>query len=64
MSEGRNTVTIQDADFCAECGSILPLPGDNDNLKCMQCDFTVDIRGTKYKIPELELYKSCKCFIS
>ncbi|KAK6470018.1 DNA-directed RNA polymerase I subunit RPA12 [Huso huso] len=33
-----------DADFCPECGSVLPLPGLEDKVTCQRCAFAIDVR--------------------
>ena len=33
-------------DFCPECGSILPLPGQEDVVTCASCKYQIDISGT------------------
>ncbi|XP_036372115.1 DNA-directed RNA polymerase I subunit RPA12 [Megalops cyprinoides] len=33
-----------DPNFCAECGTILPLPGLQDTVTCPRCHFSVSVR--------------------
>ncbi|KAJ8334953.1 hypothetical protein SKAU_G00405920 [Synaphobranchus kaupii] len=33
-----------DPNFCAECGSILPLPGLKDTVTCVRCNYSVSVR--------------------
>ncbi|MBN3294111.1 RPA12 polymerase, partial [Polypterus senegalus] len=32
------------ADFCPECGTVLPLPGFENVVKCPRCQFSIDVR--------------------
>lgn len=32
-------------DFCPECGTVLPLPGVQDRVTCVCCDFAIAVRG-------------------
>lgn len=38
-----------DANFCPECGAILPLPGLQDVVTCKVCKFQKDTKGTAIK---------------
>ncbi|XP_006034960.1 DNA-directed RNA polymerase I subunit RPA12 [Alligator sinensis] len=31
-------------DFCPECGTVLPLPGVQDRVTCVCCDFAIAVR--------------------
>ncbi|KAK2174283.1 hypothetical protein NP493_813g01010 [Ridgeia piscesae] len=44
MSNVR-TAFRSEPDFCAECGSILPLPVTSSVVVCMSCNYTVDVAG-------------------
>ena len=45
MSKVKTPFT-SDPDFCPECGSILPLPGQSSAIvACMCCSYTVDVAG-------------------
>ncbi|XP_035209130.1 DNA-directed RNA polymerase I subunit RPA12-like [Stegodyphus dumicola] len=33
-----------DPDFCARCGGVLPLPGNEDVVVCSMCAYKVDVR--------------------
>ena len=31
--------------FCHECGTLLPLPGDSDEVTCLRCGFGTPVQG-------------------
>ncbi|XP_029919143.1 DNA-directed RNA polymerase I subunit RPA12 [Myripristis murdjan] len=33
-----------DPNFCPECGSVLPVPGMRDTLRCPRCAFSLPVR--------------------
>lgn len=33
-----------DTNFCASCGALLPLPGQDDFLSCIMCSAKIDVR--------------------
>lgn len=36
---------ITDPEFCPECGTILPLPGDEDTVTCKGCKYKVNVKS-------------------
>lgn len=36
---------ITDPEFCPECGTILPLPGDEDTVTCRGCKYKVNVKS-------------------
>ncbi|XP_078605498.1 DNA-directed RNA polymerase I subunit RPA12-like [Branchiostoma floridae x Branchiostoma japonicum] len=39
----QRSAFTSEADFCPDCGSILPLPGREDVVTCKLCGFQVDV---------------------
>ncbi|XP_064616757.1 DNA-directed RNA polymerase I subunit RPA12-like [Liolophura sinensis] len=40
----KDSVFKTEVDFCPDCGTILPLPGDADVVSCKKCGFQIDIK--------------------
>lgn len=46
MSAGsERTVFINDPAFCPDCGTILPLPSEEDKVSCKVCKAQLDTEG-------------------
>nr|XP_004671977.2 DNA-directed RNA polymerase I subunit RPA12 [Jaculus jaculus] len=39
-----------DLDFCPDCGSVLPLPGAQDQVACPRCGFSISVRDFEGKV--------------
>ncbi|KAF8782484.1 DNA-directed RNA polymerase I subunit RPA12 like protein [Argiope bruennichi] len=44
-----------DADFCPECGTILPLPGSERTVTCLACEFKVDVKTFDHLSTDYEI---------
>lgn len=44
-SVSKHEMFITDLDFCPRCGTVLPLPGTEDVVRCRLCSFCIDVRG-------------------
>ena len=41
----KKVVFSSPLDFCAKCGTVLPLPGTEDVVTCKKCGFQIDVTG-------------------
>ncbi|XP_041371076.1 DNA-directed RNA polymerase I subunit RPA12-like [Gigantopelta aegis] len=39
----KKSVFVTELDFCANCGTVLPLPGTEDVVTCKKCGFQIDV---------------------
>lgn len=51
---------ITDPEFCPECGTILPLPGDEDTVTCKGCKYKVNVKS---KFSLMYIFIKSLCFI-
>ncbi|XP_049621398.1 DNA-directed RNA polymerase I subunit RPA12 isoform X2 [Suncus etruscus] len=49
-SAGKCSSFLSDLDFCADCGSVLPLPGAQDTVICTRCGFSINVLDFEGKV--------------